>query len=186
MAKIRITLKTNVPLVKIKLSIEVQPPLTVTQQSHIVNSLSKFCVETTLDYIFVIERGSSCLGFVNKSIKYFSASLSLSCMNYEILTWILLTTCIILFLAFFTLLGICYQQQRRMKFKNSSTTPSIFTLYSPATTNNESRQIPPQNNTQISPRNSQIPHHQNSQIYAHHPQNSQIYPHISTNPTKYL
>ena len=54
MAKIRITLKTNVPLVKIKLSIEVQPPLTVTQQSHIVNSLSKFCVETNLDYIFEI------------------------------------------------------------------------------------------------------------------------------------
>ena len=54
MAKIKITLKTNVPLVKIKLSIEVQPPLTVTQQSHIVNSLSKFCVELKLDFIYGI------------------------------------------------------------------------------------------------------------------------------------
>jgi hypothetical protein len=41
MAKIKITLRTNVHLVKIKLSIEVQPPLVVTQPSHIVNSLSK-------------------------------------------------------------------------------------------------------------------------------------------------
>ena len=126
--------------------------------------------------------------------KMFAASLSLSCMNYEILTWILLSTCIILFLAFFTLLGICFQQQRRMKnFKNSSTSPSIFTLFSP----NESQIPSSQNNPQISPRNnSQIPHHQNiqytsSQNYARnsqipHNQNSQIYPHISTNPTEYL
>ena len=71
MAKIRITLKTNVPLVKIKLSIEVQPPLTVTQQSHIVNSLSKFCVETNLDYISEIFLHLILFQFFNKSYKIF-------------------------------------------------------------------------------------------------------------------
>ena len=71
MAKIRITLKTNVPLVKIKLSIEVQPPLTVTQQSHIVNSLSKFCVELKLDYIAEILASCLSLLFLTNLIRIF-------------------------------------------------------------------------------------------------------------------
>ena len=40
MAKINIKLNANVPLYKIKISVEVQPPLIVTQPSNIVNSLS--------------------------------------------------------------------------------------------------------------------------------------------------
>ena len=72
-------------------------------------------------------------------------------------------------------------------FKNSSTSPSIFTLFSP----NESQIPSPQNNPQISPRNNsqQFPHHHQNVQYTspqNYARNSQIYPHISTNPTECL
>ena len=43
MARIVITLSTNSPLTRIRMSIDVAPPLAVTHSSIIVNSLSKWC-----------------------------------------------------------------------------------------------------------------------------------------------